>query len=69
MKVIPLPTPRQHQPHNKESMKTITKLTTVLALLTTILIVSGCATAEQPNYQGKKGATPTIDDYYPPKAK
>ena len=50
-------------------MKTISKFTTPLALLTIAFIVSGCATAEQPNYQGKKGVTSTIDDYHPSKAK
>ena len=50
-------------------MKTIAKLMLNLTLLAALSVLSGCATAEKPNYQGKKGATPTIDDYYPPKTK
>ncbi|MEW6159020.1 MAG: hypothetical protein AB1813_16470 [Verrucomicrobiota bacterium] len=50
-------------------MKTIQKLTIVLMLFVTLVAVSGCATAEKPDFQGYKHSSPSIDDYYPPKAK
>ncbi len=53
----------------RSSMKTFAKLTIALALLATIAVISGCATAEKPNYQGHKGVSPTVHDYYPPKTK
>ena len=49
-------------------MKIIAKLTVALALLAIAVVISGCATAEQPNYQGHKGASPTVHDYYPDKS-
>jgi hypothetical protein len=47
------------------SMKTIAKLTVAVALLATAVVISGCANARQPNYQGHKGVSPTVHDYYP----
>jgi hypothetical protein len=46
-------------------MRTIVRLTTALALLATAVVISGCASARQPNYQGHKGASPTVHDYSP----
>ena len=50
-------------------MKTIPKLTIALMLLVALVAGSGCATAEKPDFQGYKHSSPTVDDYYPPKAK
>ncbi len=50
-------------------MKTIAKFAAGLALLATIIVISGCATAQKPDFQGYKHSSPTIDDYYPPKSK
>jgi len=47
------------------NMKIIAKLTVALSLLATIVVISGCANARQPNYQGHKGTSPTVHDYYP----
>lgn len=51
------------------TMKTISRLRIALMLLVALVAVSGCATADKPNYQGHKGVSPTVNDYYPPKAK
>ena len=48
-------------------MKTMTKLAFALALTAVVLLMNGCATAEKPNYQGHKGTSPTVQDYYPSK--
>ena len=50
-------------------MKTIARLTIALMLLVAVLTVSGCATAAKPEFQGYKHSSPTIDDYYPSRAK
>lgn len=55
-----------HESEMKEHMKTITKLAFALAL-TAAILMTGCATAEKPNYQGHKGTSPTVEDYYPSK--
>ncbi len=46
-------------------MKSITKLVQGLLTAVTLIVLSGCATAEKPNYQGHKGTSPTVYDYYP----
>ena len=38
-----------------------------LAVALAIVFLAGCATSEKPNYQGHKGTSPTVHDYYPPK--
>ena len=48
-------------------MKNILQLILGCLALATVIIASGCASAEQPNYQGKKGISPTVHDYYPDK--
>ncbi|MBI4325528.1 MAG: hypothetical protein HY674_09720 [Chloroflexi bacterium] len=48
-------------------MKTIAKLALSLAVGAALIILNGCATSEKPNYQGHKGLSPTVDDYYPRK--
>jgi hypothetical protein len=50
-------------------MKTIAELVAGLALLAIIVVISGCATAEKPDFQGYKHSSPTMEDYYPPKSK
>lgn len=49
------------------NMKTIAKLALSLAVGAALIILNGCATSEKPNYQGHKGLSPTVDDYYPRK--
>lgn len=56
-----------HDNETKEHMKTITKLAFALALTAAIPMLNGCATSEKPNYQGHKGTSPTVEDYYPSK--
>lgn len=36
-----------------------------LVVAALLILVSGCATAEKPNYRGHKGISPTVYDYYP----
>ena len=48
-------------------MKTITKLAFGLGFVTAIVVLNGFATSEKPNYQGHKGISPTVHDYYPSK--
>lgn len=49
-------------------MKTIAIKTVLgLSMAATLIVLSGCATSEKPNYQGHKGTSPTVHDYYPPK--
>lgn len=50
-------------------MKTITRTLFGFLALAVLVVMTGCATSEGPNYQGKKGISPTIDDYYPTKSK
>jgi hypothetical protein len=57
------------KPTMKGHMKHMTQLILGCLALAALIIVSGCASASQPNYQGHKGASPTIYDYYPSKAK
>lgn len=51
----------------KQHMKTIMKLAFVLGFTAAIFMLNGCATSEKPNYQGHKGVSPTVQDYYPSK--
>ncbi|MEK7780860.1 MAG: hypothetical protein AAB370_05105 [Verrucomicrobiota bacterium] len=48
-------------------MKLITRIVLGCAVGATIFVLAGCATSEKPNYQGHKGTSPTVHDYYPPK--
>lgn len=51
-------------------MKRDTKLKVKLSIVgaaVALVVLSGCATAEKPNYQGHKGISPTVHDYYPSK--
>jgi hypothetical protein len=41
------------------------KVGLALAMAAAVIILSGCATAEKPNYRGHKGVSPTVYDYYP----
>jgi hypothetical protein len=44
--------------------------TRALCSLVIILIVTGChSTHQEPDYQGRSGAVPKIQDYYPDKSK
>ena len=56
-----------HEPalSTKGNMRNIAKMVFGFAAAVTLVILSGCATSEKPNYQGHKGASPTVDDYYP----
>lgn len=31
-------------------------------------ILTGCTSTDEPEYQGRRGATPSVEDYYPPKS-
>ena len=44
----------------------IIEVTVLLATSAGILI--GCTSTEEPEYQGRRGATPSVEDYYPPKS-
>ena len=46
-------------------MRSIAKMALGFAAAVTLVILSGCATSEKPNYQGHKGTSPTVHDYYP----
>lgn len=48
----------------KDTKRTF-KIGLVVALAAAAIILSGCATAEKPNYRGHKGVSPTVYDYYP----
>ena len=50
----------------KGNMKPITRIVLGCAVGATIFVLAGCATSEKPNYQGHKGTSPTVHDYYPP---
>lgn len=50
-------------------MKTIIRFTFGLITFAVLIIASGCATSEKPNYQGHKGVSPTVQDYYPSQEK
>lgn len=41
------------------------KVSLGLAIVAMLIVLAGCATAEKPNYQGHKGISPTVYDYYP----
>lgn len=49
----------------KENMPMIFKVSLGLAIAAVLIILGGCATAEKPNYEGHKGISPTVYDYYP----
>lgn len=49
----------------KGNMKNITKTVHGLLIAGALIVLSGCATAQKPNYQGHKGTSPTVHDYYP----
>lgn len=49
----------------KGNMRSIAKMALGFAAAVTLVILSGCATSEKPNYQGHKGTSPTVHDYYP----
>lgn len=51
----------------KGNMKLITRIVLGCAVGATIFVLAGCATSEKANYQGHKGTSPTVHDYYPPK--
>jgi hypothetical protein len=53
----------------KGKMKNIERLALGFILLGVLVMVTGCSTAEQPNYKGHKGVAPTVHDYYPSKTK
>ena len=48
-------------------MKRIAHISLGLAFVVALVVLNGCASAEKPNYQGHKGASPTVHDYYPSK--
>ena len=57
------------KPPMKGNMKTIERLALAFILLAALIMVSGCSTAEQPNYKGHKSVAPTVHDYYPSNTK
>ena len=48
-----------------KNMRLPLKCAATLLLVSTAAIFSGCSTTEPPDYQGRSGATPKIEDYYP----
>ena len=48
-------------------MRAFLKFTPTLLFVIVAANLGGCSTSEPPQYQGKGGATPVIEDYYPSK--
>jgi hypothetical protein len=49
----------------KGTMRSIAKILGALIAAVTLVVMSGCATSDKPHYQGHKGVSPTVNDYYP----